>query len=310
MVAECFSRLAVPTATEGGGSTDVKIAKHQIWVFPAFIVVLLLAIYPSIWTGYVSLFDWKFGLPRSEAKFVGVANYLRLMGDWIFWESVVTTAVFATVTVALQATLGLGVALMLNADIRGRAIYTALFIIPMVLMDSMVGLTWRLYYSETGIFNYLLGCFFGVQVNWHSVDCALSGIIIAEVWRWTPFFILTLLAGLQAIPRELYEAASVDGASGLQVFKHVSLPLLAPLLTIGLILRFIDATKLFGMIFAMFGGGPGSATETLPIRVYRTALLSRNLGMGMTEATVLLVLILLLGLGFIRVFQKVRVEQQ
>jgi len=280
----------------------------SIWIAPALVVVSLLALYPLFWAGYKSLFDAKFGFP--EAEFVGLGNYIRLINSQAFWTSLKTTILFIVPSILFQAALGLMIALLLNSGIKGKSFFSGFFIVPMVMMDTMVGLTWRLYYSQQGIYNYFLELIFGKPIIWHSASWALTGIVIAEIWRWTPFFILILLAGLQAVPRELYDAADVDGASSFQKFRYVSFPLLKTLLVIGLILRFVDAMKLFGMIFAMFGGGPGNVTETLPIHIYRTTLLSRNLGLGMAQAIILIVLILITGIFFIRLLKRVKGVQE
>jgi len=273
------------------------------WIAPALVVVSLLALYPLLWTSYKSLFDTKFGSP--EAEFVGLGNYIRLINNQAFWTSLKTTILFIVPSMFFQVALGLMIALLLNSGVKWKSFFSGFFIVPMVMMDTMVGLTWRLYYSQHGIYNYFFELIFGKSIIWHSASWALTGIVVAEIWRWTPFFILILLAGLQTVPRELYDAADVDGASSFQKFRYVSFPLIKALLVIGLILRFIDAMKLFGMILTMFSGGPGNATETFPIHIYRTTLLSRNLGLGMAQAIILIVLILIIGMFFIRFLKRV-----
>lgn len=286
----------------------MKDLRRYLPLAPALAVVLALSLIPTIWIVRASFHYWVFGLPGK--KFIGWENYTKIFSDPTFWKTIKTTFLFVLPSISVEALIGLVVALLLNGEIRGRGIITGLLIIPMVIADSMVGLTWRLYYSEYGIYSYITRALFGISIDWHTVKWALPAIIIGDIWRWTPFFILIILSGLQALPKDFYEAARVDGASSFQIFHYITLPLITPLILIGLILRFIDASKLFGMIFTMYEGGPGNATEILPISIYRTTLLARNIGEGMAKAMILVLLIMATGVIFIYYYNRLRTRRE
>lgn len=263
----------------------------------------MLSLYPLVWCVQMSLCSGTFG---AKMEFVGLRNYFRICKDPSFWHSLKITFTLVFVSLFLQLSLGSGIAFLLHGRVKTGGLLLGLLTIPMVMADSMVGLTWRLYYAERGIFNYITQRLLGFKIFWHTSSYALPAVIIGEVWRWTPFFVLVLLAGLKSLPKELLEAAAVDGASRFQAFRRVTLPLLIPLIVIASILRFIDAMKLFGMVFAMYGGGPGSATETLPISIYITTLRAKDIPMGMTESVLLTLFITVLGVVYVLLYKYVR----
>lgn len=250
-------------------------------ILPAFIYVFLWAIYPMFLTFQLSLYKYTLGTPWSHAEFIGAENFRWLIyEDWQLVPSLIITLEFVAFQVVGGLLLGLGIALLLNRITKGRNLIATLFIIPMALMPSMVGLTWRLFYSYDGIVNYFVESIFGSKVNWCSISYALPAVIITELWQWTPLFILVFFAALTSLPREPYEAAKVDGASSWLIFRYITLPSLKPIILIVLILRTVEALRSFDILYAMFGGGPGNATQTLSIHIQRTAFTGRNLGHG------------------------------
>ncbi len=279
-------------------------------ILPAFLVVFALAVYSAVWLGRMSLTNWPFGAGWERAVWVGLENYRWLLFDKssLLWGSVRVTSIFVGVTLAVELILGFGLALLLNEKILGRSLYTALLIIPIVLMPSMVGMIFRLYFHYDGLVNFFIESLFGVKLNWYGAELALWAVILVDIWEWTPFFVLILLAGLQALPREPYEAAVVDGASGWQVFRHVTLPMMMPLVITTLILRFMDVLRIFDVIFAMFGGGPGTATTTLPLLVYRLTMVARNVGRGSAVSVMLIILIVALTYLLVRIFERSKFE--
>jgi multiple sugar transport system permease protein len=178
----------------------------------------------------------------------------------------------------------------------------------MVLMPAMVAMVWRLYFNYEGLVNWAIGLLSIDPVNWFSTDHALKAVIITDVWQWTPFFALLLIAGLQNVPRELTEAAEVDGASPLQLFARVKLPLLAPLIIIASTLRVMELIRQFDLAFIMFGGGPGKATEIMPLAVFRTTVQRLESGVGSALSIFLIIIVMAVALLFIHLMKRYRTE--
>jgi multiple sugar transport system permease protein len=239
---------------------------------PSLALIALVVVFPLIYAFYLSLqnFDLSVG---PDADFVGTKNYVEaLTSDARFWGSVWNTGVIIVPSLILELLLGLGVALLLNRRIRGRPIITALIAIPAMVSPVMAAMAWRMMFGvKYGAINNLgrqLGVI-DVYFDWFgSTFISIVAIVLVEVWHNTPFMMLVLLAGLQSIPQELYDAAKADGASPAQSFWHVTLPLLKFTMAVGIMIRLIDLTKLFGLIFVLTFGGPGSSTETVAFNTY------------------------------------------
>ena len=280
-------------------------------ILPAFLVVFALAAYGCFWLVRMSLVEMAFGAPWDRATWVGLDNYrwLLLSEHSTFWESVRITALYMVGTLLPELVLGMTLALLLNQKILGRSLYTAILLIPLVVMPAMVGMVWRLYFSYDGLVNFFVESLFGTKLNWYGPQLALPAVIIVDIWEWTPFFVLILLAGLQALPQEPFEAARVDGASAWQVFRYVTLPMLSPVILTAAILRLMDILRIFDVIYAMFGGGPGRATTTLPLYIYRLTMVARNVGRGSAVSVMLILIILGLTLVLVRFLESVKFER-
>ena len=298
-------------------TTDKKASRHRpqwlvpaVLIIPAFLVVFALAAYGVFWLLRLSMVDLTFGEPFSEASWVGLENYAWLLFNEhsTFWTSVRVTGFYLAGTLIPELVIGFAIALLLNRKMRGQSLFTAVLIIPIVLMPSMVGMVWRLYFSYDGLVNFFIETFTGSRHNWYGADLALWAVVLVDIWEWTPFFILILLAGLQTLPAEPFEAARVDGASKWQSFVHLTLPLMLPLILTTLILRFMDVLRLFDVIFVMFGGGPGTATTTLPLYVYRTTLVARIVGRGSAASVMLIIIIVSLTVILIRMRERIKFE--
>jgi multiple sugar transport system permease protein len=246
----------------------------------------------SVWLSlhHVSLFQ-----PRAR-PFVGLSNYAHALGSAAFWSSLWNSVVWVACAVGLQFAIGLTAALLLNRSFTGRGLARALIVVPWALPSVIIGLiwTWMLDFN-LGLVN-ALGLRLGLlahPIAWMTQPTtAMGAVILAVVWQGFPFFAVTLLAGLQAIPGELYEAASLDGAGAAQKFRHVTLPGLAAVMATALLLRMIWVANSLDLILVMTGGGPGTATVTLPLHAFLTAWSGGNYGEG-TALAVLLTLILL-----------------
>ena len=239
---------------------------------PSLVLIAAVIVFPLAYAFYLSLqnFDLSVG---PEYEYVGAQNYVEaLVKDQRFLGSVWNTAVIIAPSLAIELLLGLGIALLLSRVIRGRPIITALLAIPAMVSPVMGGMAWRMMYGvKFGAINNLgrqLGIL-DVYFDWFaSPAIAVTAVVLVEVWHNTPFMMLVLLAGIQSIPEELYDAAKVDGATPWQSFWSITLPLLRFTMAVGAMIRLIDLTKLFGLIFVLTYGGPGSSTETVAFNTY------------------------------------------
>ncbi|MCY4537871.1 MAG: sugar ABC transporter permease [Chloroflexi bacterium] len=281
-----------------------------VLILPAFAVVFTIAAYSAFSLLQLSTVDLTFGEPFRLAEGVGLHNYQWLLTNEhsTFGATVRITIHYLLGTLIPELLIGFAIALLLNRKMRGNSLFTAVLIIPVVLMPSMVGLIGRLYFSYDGLINFFFESVTGIRHNWYGKDLALVAVILVDIWEWTPFFILILLAGLQTLPVEPFEAARVDGASRWQSFAHLTLPMMLPLILTTLILRFMDVLRLFDVIFVMFSGGPGTATTTLPLYVYRTTLVQRDVGRGSAASVMLIIIIVALTVILIKLRERIKFE--
>ena len=262
-------------------------------------VLLSLSIYPLIYSITISLQQ-----ETPEGSIWTFGNFARLASDDFFWTAMVHTFVYTVAALTCEFFLGLGLALLLNAQIRGRGVFRASLLVPMMLPTVVVGVVWRLMLNpDFGAINGTLKQFgFNTEsLTWTaSPRLAMLSVIAVDVWQWTPFVFLVLLAGLQAIPQEPYEAALIDGSSRWQTFRHVTLPLLKPAILIVLLLRTMDLLRVFDQIFILTEGGPGFATETISLYIYRTAFRFFDFGYAAAMSFVLLALTNVISAIYIR----------
>jgi len=265
-----------------------------MFMAPAVVIMAIALLYPLGYMVWGSFRDWNPSQSIGEAEFVGLKNYITLWGDPNFHESLGVTLRFAFFVVSIEMVLGVGLALLLDRDIRGMSVLRTMFILPMMIAPVVVGLMWRYMYHPTiGTFNRFLESIGLPKVDWLG-DYALTSIIIADIWQWTPFIFILSLAALQSLPRSALEAARIDGATGWQQIIHIKLPLMMPVLIVTGLLRLIDAFKVLEVILVMTNGGPGLSTEILALRISRTATEFRELGVAAAMSNYLLILLLLL----------------
>ncbi|WP_281824960.1 carbohydrate ABC transporter permease [Jannaschia rubra] len=270
-----------------------------LFLAPAVAVMAVALLYPIGYMIWASFLDWNPSQRIGEADFVGLRNYVDLLGDAAFRESFWVTIRFAAIVVAFEMVLGVGLALLLDRELRGMTLLRTVFILPMMIAPIVVGLVWRyMYHPTVGTFNRVLDDLGLPSAPWLSDgDWAFASVVIADVWQWTPFIFILSLAALQSLPRSAIEAARIDGATGWQMIRHIKIPLMMPVLIVTALLRMIDAFKVLEVILVLTNGGPGLSTEILALRISRTASEFRELGYAAAMSTLLLILLLVLTLA-------------
>ena len=262
---------------------------------PALAMLLAVILFPVFWALFTSIHDYTLIAPNFDT-FTGLANYVSALQDAEFRHSLRITAFFVFVVVLIEFVIGFGVALMLNSVERFKPIYYGILLCPLLMNPVIVGLIWRMFlHPSLGIVNYLLSVASIAPVNWlGSTKVAMWTIVMVDIWHQVSFMIVLLLAGLSALPKEPYEAARVDGAGTFKAFRHITLPLMWPVIIVTLLIRLIFAVKTYDLVYIMTRGGPGTATDLASYFIYRKAFVSLNVGEASAMAAILLMLILLL----------------
>ena len=282
-----------------------KIAPF-VFIGPAVIILFLIVIFPMVYSIGISLSEWNL-MRGGNWKFVGLRNYYyTFFQDPDFYTSLKVTLEYVGVAVGLELLLGLGVALLLNRPLKKIGIMRTILVIPTTMTPVVVGIIWRLLYNpELGVLNYFLELFGFQKLNWlGDPNLALPSVIMADIWEWTPFMALILLAGLQSLPKEPFEASIVDGASYLQLFRYITFPLLLPTLIVALLLRVMDAFKTFDLIFVITGGGPAHYSETLNIYTYLQGFNFMKISYASTLAIVMFVILSIISMYLSRIYRQ------
>lgn len=286
------------------------MAKRQVsdrfsaWLFlvPTLVILGITALFPLLYSVFLSLYRLKLNLPNQAPAFIGLQNYIRMFTDPALLNSARNTIFFALTSVAIETVVGLLVAMVMCSDRLWAKIATAIFLIPMIMAPVAVGTLWRMMLdSTTGIINYLLS-FLGIKsISWLSRPrTAMWAIILVNVWQLTPWVTVICAAGLKALPADSLQAALVDGATSAQIFWRIVLPLIKPVLIIVLMIRFIDAFKVFDTVYVMTGGGPGTATDMLPNYIYKQGLRFFDAGYAAAMAIVFVLVMTLCSIFFLR----------
>jgi multiple sugar transport system permease protein len=266
-----------------------------LFVFPSVALLALVFACPIGRAFWLSLFTRNLGTAL-KPEFSGLENYSRMLIDGHFWQSLANTGIFTAASVTLEFLLGLGIALVLNQSFRGRGALRAIAILPWALPTALMGLVWAwIFNDQYGVWNDILLRLGLIKtgVNWlGEPSLAMLSVIAADVWKTTPFVSILLLAGLQSISEDLYEAYSLDGATAWQSFQNITLPMLLPQILIALLFRFAQAFGAFDLIQVLTAGGPAGATETVSLYIYSTVMRYLDFGYGAT-----LVVVTFLGLA-------------
>ena len=289
------------------GLSDKAIA--WIFVTPTILLLLAINIYPLFYAISMSFTNFYANKIGKEIKWVGLKNYIKVLGKESIWERMQITANFMFWTLLIQALIGLSLALLLNKKFKGNELLTTLIVLPMMLSPAVVGTFWTyLYNPQVGVFSYIMNFFY----NFGPIDMIGSSvlapwsIVIVDTWMWTPFTMLICLAGLRSIPDYLYEAAEVDRASRWQQFIYITLPSVLPFLLLALLFRGIENFKMFDMVVELTSGGPGSATELASIQLKREAFEKWKTGYSSAYAVILFVTIFGFGNVYVKVMNKIK----
>jgi trehalose/maltose transport system permease protein len=296
-----------PSGVASAGSLFQRRRTIYAWVFllPSLLVVAFVAFYPLVQTFYLSLTNTRLG-SQQPAKFIGVTNYVDLFKDSFFLDAVILTVLFTVATVLLELVLGLGVALVVNSRFKGRSAVRAAMLIPWAIPTVISAQMWKWMYNDVyGVFNDLL-------VNrLHILDknvafvaeesTAFYAVVLVDVWKTTPFMALLLLAGLQLIPSDLYEAARVDGATKIQQFFKITLPLLRPAMLVALIFRTLDALRVFDVFYVMFGNRPD--TQTIATYAQQNLVSISDVGYGSAVSVALFLIIAVFIVIYVALFR-------
>lgn len=271
-----------------------------LFVLPGILWVLAFTIYPLIRSLTLSFTNARMG---KTGQFVGLQNYIRAVGDYRFQNSVAVTIFFVICSVVLTVGIGLGLALLFNRPMRGQRVFRSLFTMPMFTAPIALGyLGLTIFHEDVGAVNTILRALGVADLpRWGSdIWTARAAIVLVDVWQWTPFCFLVLLAGLSALPEEVYEAAVLDTSSGWDIFRFVTLPLLSPVLFTVIMLRLVEAFKMLDIPFSLTNGGPGAATQTMSFYIYLTGLRNFNQGYASAMAYFLLIAMMIIAMIFFR----------
>ena len=273
-----------------------------LFLIPAILIFLIFIAYPVIVTFYDSFHEYRIQTLQAGRKFVGLDQYRKLFADPLFRSSLKFTIQFTVVAVVLETILGMLCALVMNRKFRGQGLVRAAFLVPWAIPTIVSGLMWAFMFSESfGVINELLMALGVINEPIHWVTdsgWAFWSVVIADVWKTTPYMSLLLLAGLQTIPTELYEAGAIDGANTIQQFFRITLPLLKPVMMVSLLFRTISSFRIYDLITVLTNGGPANSTQSLTLYTVKNYFSYGNIGFGSGAAVVTFIVSMVIALLF------------
>ena len=280
-----------PASAGPRGRRSSRHARVRFWMLaPALALFAGVALLPilELMAMSVSHIEWRQG--AAQWRFAGLDQYARLLGDSLFRSGVGNTLIFAVSGVVVQMVLGFALALMTTHVLRGRTVYRTIFLLPILVPGIVIGAIWKLMYNfDFGVINQMTGVVGLPAVDWLGASgTALFSVVMVDVWHWTPFVFLLMLAGLESLPRDVYEAARIDGASFWQELRYVTVPLMLPTFVVTLLFRIIVGVKVFDEIYLLTGGGPGTATEVVSYTIFRRFFTEGQTGYGAAMSVVVL----------------------
>ncbi|MGG2201358.1 carbohydrate ABC transporter permease [Paenibacillus validus] len=275
---------------------------------PGMLLLLLFSVYPTVFLFKISFQQYS---PISAVNpFIGLDNYIDVFQDHNFWNALKVTFIFVVSTIILEFAIGLVLAVILNRLTSGERFYQSVVLLPIAMAPTVVGLMFRFMMNDQyGIFNYFIELLGMSRTAWLSEPhLALPALIVTDIWQWTPFMMIILLAGLKGLPDEPYEAAMIDGASSWQSFRYITIPQLSRIIYIALLLRTIDAIRIYDSIYMMTKGGPINVTSTMSWIVYDRGFKFLDFGYGAAICIVLLVIVVTLLTLVLKKFDLFEVE--
>ena len=269
-------------------------------VLPAALFLILFSIYPLIFSFRLVFFKWFLNKPNPPS-FIGLSNIQNVLLDARFWNSLKVTLIILLIAVTIETLAGLFLSLIFRDKVYGKRIIISLLMIPIMISPMVIGIIWRFILNpEIGIANYILKMVGLQPLIWlGDIKYALSTIILIDIWQWTPFLFIIFLSGMQGISPNLYEAAEVDGASEWGLIRYITIPMLKPIMYIGILIRSIDSFKMFDLVYILTRGGPVNSTETASLYIYKTGFNFFNMGKASTMSYILLIIMTFLIQRFI-----------
>lgn len=277
-----------------------KRLEKTMLVLPAALFLILFSIYPLIFSFRLIFIKWFLNKPNPPT-FIGLKNIQNVLMDTRFWNSLRVTLVILLIAVTVETLAGLFLSLLFRDKVYGKRIIISLLMIPIMISPMVIGIIWRFILNpEIGIANYILKMIGLQPLVWlGDIKYALSTIILIDIWQWTPFMFIIFLSGMQGISPNLYEAAEVDGASEWGLIRYITIPMLKPIMYIGILIRSIDSFKMFDLVYILTRGGPVNSTETASLYIYKTGFNFFNMGKASTMSYVLLIIMTFLIQRFI-----------
>ena len=273
---------------------------YVLFLLPAVVFLAMTSLYPLLYTFRLSFHDWYLNRPGVDPQWVGLGSYRATLEDQVFRTSALHTAIFGVGTVAAELVLGLALALAVAREGMGVRVVRSILLIPMIMTPVVVGVLWRILLFDEGLVNYLLDLVGLERILWFvDPTWAFLGVMLVDIWQWTPFVLIVMTAAIAALPSEPFRAAQVDGASRWQVFRYLTLPMLMPVLLVTGLLRFMDSIKVFDKIYVLTNGCSGYATEMLSSYIYKQGLRYFNIGGAAAASWLFLAVVATLSIGIV-----------
>jgi multiple sugar transport system permease protein len=267
---------------------------------PAVLIIVGI-LYPFVLGAYYAFLNYAAVVPRPV--FVGLTNFVEVLSDPVFWASVRVTAIYAVTATVVETVLGVGIALLLNRSSLVGRIFERVLILPLMIAPVIAGVIWGLMFNpQFGVLNHVLGL--GSTFDWLGEGRALWSVVLVDVWIFTPFVAILVLAGIRSLPKEPFEASAVDGASWFYMFRRLMLPMMWPYILVAVIFRFMDSLKVFDHVYVLTAGGPGDATRTLQIGAYQNSIVNLNYSQGSTYMFLLWAIVFLTARYLVSVLGK------